>query len=457
MIRLLTRNQKRVAIGIFAAAAGLRLFALSGQTLHDWDEAYHAVVAKHLAAHPLEPTLYEDPALPHDDLSWTRSRVFLNKPPFALWTMAASIRLLGATVFAVRLPSALLDWLGVWLTFAIGVRLLGARVALAAMALHAVLGNALLWVGGVHATDHVDVQLAFWVELAVYGVVRQLKGSWRWCWLIGGATGAALLTKSAPGALPLLLLAMFGGKGMKENVRSAALATTLALAIAVPWNIYARARWPALTANAAHAQLSHLWLVWEDHDGSPLFHLQMLGQLHGVLAGIAVAWFLYTAVKSKEPGLRMVALWWVAPLVLFSFSATKMPGYLGIASPAVCLMTAAFAVAAFERYRPWVRVVAAAVIVSALVADGRELRRLGATAAGEPEFIATMRMLPSRTVVLGVRPAVQAMFHGAHAAYREHWTPEQRAAIEREGYKVWTATCNGGDGLVLPPGFCAEP
>lgn len=449
---VLTRNQKALAIAIFVAAAALRAFAMSGEMVHDWDEAFHALVAKNLAVHPLEPTLYDDAALPHDDKAWTQSRIFLNKPPMALWLMAASIRALGPSVFAMRLPSALLDLLAVALTFAIGRRLFGARVALGAMALHALLGNALLWVGGVHATDHVDIQLAFWVELGVYGIVRLQQGSWRWAWLVGVATGLAVLTKSAPGALPLGLLAVFGGKGLKDNVRWAGLAATVALAIAAPWNIYLRARWPGLSASAAHAQLSHLWSVWEDHGGHPLFHLEKLGQLHGVFAIVAVGWFLVTAVRSKDAGARVVGLWWVAPLVLFSLSATKMPGYLGIASPAVCLMTAAFAVAAFERYRPWVRVVAAAVIVSALVADGRELLRLGPSSVEDKAFASAMRALPPRTVVLGVRPAIQAMFHGAHAAYPGRWSDEQRASVEGLGYQV--VSC---EGLLIPAQFCAEP
>ena len=430
---------------------------MSGETIHDWDEAYHALVAKHLAVHPLEPTLYDDAALPYDDGAWSRSRIFLNKPPLALWLMAASIRVLGATVFALRLPSAVLDLLGLWLTFAIGLRLFGVRVALGAMALHAGLGNALLWIGGVHATDHVDIQLAFWVEFAAYGIVRQQQGSGRWTWVVGLATGAALLTKSAPGALPLLLLAAFGGKGFKENARAAVLAATLALAIAAPWNIYLRARWPGLSANAAHAQLSHLWSVWEEHGGPFYFHLEKLGQLHGVLAAIAVVWFIATAVQSKDAGARMIAFWWVAPAVLFSFSATKMPGYLGIASPAVCLMTAAFAVAAFERYRPWVQGVAAAGVGSAVVTDGRELLRLGRSSPDAQQFAATMRALPPRTIVLEVQPAIQAMFFGAHAAYRDSWSPEQRASVERAGYPLRIASCDGGEGLALPPGFCAPP
>lgn len=456
---MLTRTQTAIAIALLMVAGALRLWAISSETIHDWDEAYHAVVAKNLAVHPLEPTLYDDAALPHDDSAWTRARIFLNKPPLALWTMAGSIRLLGATVLAMRLPSALLDLIAVWLTLAIGARLFGARVGLGAMALHAVLGNALLLVGGVHATDHVDIQLAFWVELAVYAVVRQQTGSARWVWLAGIATGAALLTKSAPGALPLLLLLLTGGKGLRENVRSTALAGTIALVIAAPWNIYLRARWPGLSANAGHAQLSHLWSVWEDHGGHPLFHLEKLGQLHGVFAGVAVGWFVFTAavgLRRRAPGeaapegVRLIALWWVAPMIVFSAAATKMPGYLGIASPAVCVMTAAFVVAAFERYRRWVKGVAVAVVLSALVADGRELLRLGPSTVEEKAFAQAMRALPARTVVLGVRPAVQAMFHGAHAAYVDRWDDERRAEVVAKGYVV--RSC---EELALPAQFCS--
>ncbi len=435
---------RALAVAIVAVALGLRLYATSGEAVHDWDEAYHALAAKNLAQHPLTPTLYDDAALPYDATAWTRGHLFLNKPPLALWTMAASMRALGASVFAMRLPSLLFDLAAVLLTYLIGRRLFDERVALGAMALHALLGNALLLVGGVHATDHVDLQLAFWVELAVYGVVR------RWVWLVGAATGCALLTKSAPGALPLLLMLFAGGKPMKENARAAITAACLALAIAAPWSIFLRARWPGPAADAAQSQLSHLWVVWEGHDGAPWFHLEKLGQMHGVLALIPVGWFLVMAFRGRDAGARLVALWWGVPLVLFSVSATKMPGYMGLAAAAVCLMTAAFVNRAWMQKRVWVRVVAGAVVVSALVADARELRRLGGTEA-DAAFASAMRALPPKTVVLGVRPAIQAMFFGAHAAYADRWPEQQRVDVQRRGYSV--VDCRE---LVLPPGVCVD-
>jgi len=448
---VLTRRQQLLALAIFCAAVGLRLFATSGETIHDWDEAYHALVGKHFAAHPLLPTLYDDEALPHDDTAWTRARIFLHKPPLAMWLMAGSIKAIGPTVFAMRLPSAVLDLLGVLLTLSIGLRLFGSKIALVAMALHALHGNALLWVGGVHATDHPDIQLAFWVELGIYGVVRLQKGSPRWWLLVGAATGAALLTKSAPGALPLLMLAAFGGKGWKENLQAAAASAALAIGIAAPWNLYARAHWPAVAAQESHAQLAHLWQVFEDHPGHPFFHFEKLGEMHGYLAAIAVAWFLYTAVKGSDAATRMVALWWVAPVLLFSLSATKMPGYMGLAAPAVFLMFAVFAVTAIDRHPPWVKILASAVILSALWGDARELRRLGISRPEMTAFAATMRGLPERTIVLGVRQPVPAMFHGAHAAYPDYWTVEQVQSVVVKGYVV--RTCQE---LGLAPALCAD-
>ncbi len=448
---MLTRRQQLLALAIFCAAVGLRLFATSGETIHDWDEAYHALVGKNFAAHPLTPTLYDDEALPHDDAAWTRARIWLHKPPLAMWLMAGSIKTIGPTVFAMRLPSAVLDSLGVLLTLSIGLRLFGSKIALVAMALHAFNGNALLWVGGVHATDHVDVQLAFWVELGIYGVVRYQKGPERWWLLVGAATGAALLTKSIPGTLPLLLLALFGGRGWKARLQAAASSATLAIAIAAPWNLYARARWPEVAAQGSRDQLEQLWEVVQGHRGHPFFHFEKLGEMHGYLAAIAVAWFLYLAVKRPDAPARMVAAWWVAPVVLFSLAATKMPGYMGLAAPAVFLMFAVFVVTAIDRYPAWAKILASSVILSSLWGDARELRRLGRSSPEITAFAATMRALPERTIVLGVRQPVPAMFHGAHAAYPDYWTPEQVHSVVVKGYAV--RTCQD---LGLAPQLCAD-
>src|SRR3954464_13314583 len=92
-----------------AAASGpaLALAMSMDDFLHPWDERYNAVVARHLISHPLVPTLYEETPLSRAPV-WGRGRVWSHKPPWPLWLRAASLRLLGACEFAVRLPSVLL-------------------------------------------------------------------------------------------------------------------------------------------------------------------------------------------------------------------------------------------------------------------------------------------------------------------------------------------------------------
>src|SRR5262245_6295197 len=105
------RHRRRIValVCILTAGAAVRVYAASERSLHEWDEQYHALVAKHLIDHPLTPTLYEDPVLPFDYRSWVANHVWLHKPPVALWLMAGSLRVFGLDELALRLPSVLLS------------------------------------------------------------------------------------------------------------------------------------------------------------------------------------------------------------------------------------------------------------------------------------------------------------------------------------------------------------
>ncbi|HRT53356.1 MAG TPA: hypothetical protein P5291_04705, partial [Flavobacteriales bacterium] len=60
------KGHPRTAIALLALGATvLRCVAAAlDPFLNDWDEAYHAVVAKNLMEHPLTPMLYRETALP---------------------------------------------------------------------------------------------------------------------------------------------------------------------------------------------------------------------------------------------------------------------------------------------------------------------------------------------------------------------------------------------------------
>jgi 4-amino-4-deoxy-L-arabinose transferase-like glycosyltransferase len=442
----------RLAMGVLLLLAlGLRLGAATNPTLRTWDEAHHALVAKNLLAHPGHPTLFDDAALPHDDRDWQRAHTWVHKPPLTLWTMALGVAGGGATPLGARWPSAVLDTLAVLLTFLLARRLLEPRAALFAAAAHALLGNALLLVCGFHPTDHVDLQLSFWVELSAYCAVRAVESdSARWKALFALATGAALLTKSFPGLLIVGVYALTArGPRLKRVVESAAIAVA-AFALSLPWFFHLRANWPELQAMEAKDQLEHLWTVSQGHEGHPLFHLEKLGEMHGVLAYLPVGWFLWQ-LKGADWRTRFVAAWWLFPLVLFSLSPTKMMNYLAPAAPAVCLMVGAFLAHALGKAGPW-RTVAFAVTVALLVATGRDVSRAFRRERGAVEFREAMAALPPKTVLLNVKPFLQAMYFGAHAAYPEVWTAERRAEVTAKGYEVQVACSD--DGPSIPKKFC---
>lgn len=429
---------------LLAVALALRLAAANNPNLRLWDEAHHALVAKNLLLHPAHPTLFDDAALPHDDKDWQRAHTWVHKPPLALYTMALGIAVAGTSPLGARWPSALLDTLAVLLTFLLARRLLDDRAALFAAAAHALLGNALLLVCGFHPTDHVDLQLAFWVELSAYCAVRAAESeSARWKALFALATGAALLTKSFPGMLIIAVYALTApGSRVKRMLEAAAIAVA-AYALTLPWFFHLRAHWPELQAMEAKDQLEHLWTVSQGHEGHPLYHLEKLGEMHGVLVYLPVGWFLWR-LRGADWKARFIAAWWLVPLVLFSLSPTRMMNYLAPAAGAVCLMTGAFLSQALRGHaRPW-RTAAFAVVVAMLVATGRDVTRVLKRDRDWIAFREAVQRLPPRTVLLNVKPFLQAMYFGAHAAYPEVWNKERRADAAARGYVVQVACTENG-------------
>ncbi len=108
--------------------------------LHEWDERYHALVAKNLLQHPLKPTLYDNPVEPYDHKNWVANYIWLSKPPLPLWFMAASISTFGTHEFAVRLPAIIFSLLSVILTYKIGSILFSQKIGLLAALLHGIHG-----------------------------------------------------------------------------------------------------------------------------------------------------------------------------------------------------------------------------------------------------------------------------------------------------------------------------
>jgi 4-amino-4-deoxy-L-arabinose transferase len=361
---------------ILVASFLIKLNHLGHASIKALDESFHALVAKNLMRHPLTPTLIDRPWLAYDYRDWQNNHVWLHKPVVPLWQMAASMKLFGATPLALRLPSAILTTAAVWLTYAIGVRLLSRRAALIGAGVQAFIPTITTLVQGYVFSDHIDAALLFWVELSVYFLVRAIQdASTRWAILAGAAQGIAYLCKTYPAfivtgiALVAWLLPLCGlarreprdsaeqggstpngstltptlslpGRGSRKrfggrHVLALVVATIVAVA---PWTIWCAVRFPREFAWEQLQVFRHLgtnvegWAAPWDRlvfDYSlRIYHVFYPMLLAAIVILVPRAW------RERNLNLWLVLAWLLGVLVPFTIATSKTPTATLIGWPA---------------------------------------------------------------------------------------------------------------------------
>jgi 4-amino-4-deoxy-L-arabinose transferase-like glycosyltransferase len=448
----------RAILAVVAAGLVLRAYAGADLFLHSWDERYHALVAKHLLAHPAIPTLYDQPALPYDYRDWRANHIWLHKPPLALWLMAAGLWLLQAVTgglaggeVAMRLPGLLLSVAAIYFTYRIGAHLCGPRAGLLAAFFHATNGYLLQLPGGRVAVDQVDSDVIFFVELGVFLTVLYLESGRRWLVpATGVSVGLAMLTKWLPGLLAIPVFLAFTWK--KERPRrifaDLSVICLTGAALALPWQLYTRRAFPLEAHWEMVYNLRHLLVPIEGLGGSPLFHLAHMARYFGELIYLPLGWFLIRLARKREPSLLRLAVWLLLPYIAFSLAATKMAGYVMTAAPALFLIEALFWLWLLDRdpqqWAGWQRGLRWAVLALLVVLPLRfTLERLKLSPAYDrnPPWAQAMRRLPARigpgkVVLLNVDRPVEAMFYTPYIAYARIATPQQIARLRQEGFRV---------------------
>ncbi|HEX3528100.1 MAG TPA: glycosyltransferase family 39 protein [Thermoanaerobaculia bacterium] len=437
------------ALVLMAAGLLLRVYAGADLFLHPWDERYHALVAKHMADHPLRPTLYEQPLLPFDLRNWRANHVWLHKPPLALWLMAASLRVFGVSDWALRLPSLLLSALSILLTYDLGRRLFDAGTGLGAAGLHAIHGYLIALAAGRVPVDHIDCTLIAVVELGVWLAV--LEGGEV---LVGLVTGIAVLTKWLPGLLivPVWLavaLVRERPRGIPPLAKVAGRALVLlavATAVALPWTLYTRAAFPREAAWEAAYNAQHFTVAVEDLTGSPFFYVQNLPHYFGGLIYLPLLWLAWRLAKRQDiASLAPLAVWIFVPFFVFSLAATKMTAYVFTAGPALLLVAARFWTWLARHPKPfggrWVRgTVLALLILLPLVATVERVKPwpdYDRSPAWAREIKALpARLGPGRVVLFNLEHPLEAMFYTSYVAYRKPPTVEQARFLRAAGWRV---------------------
>lgn len=362
------------AAGVVGLMAFNVFWHLSTTVIWSLDEARYGVAASEMlrAHHFLVPT-------------YAGSTEYWNlKPPLGYWLLEASFEWLGRTVFALRLPSALSALALVWLTMLFGKRTVGRRGAILAGLLVATCYGFLSSHGA--RSGELDSELALLMTAALMMVPNlRVSANARLAW--GLLLGLGFLLKSFA-ILPFLLAAAIYLVTGPERPR---------------WSLR-----PWLAAAAVFVAITGGWALLRTlHDGSPYFVERMISEdllmraSHNIdgapslpwsyamgLGDRFAPWPIFLVALTARPRstlsmrhratLRLLLLWAMLPLALFSIARTHHHWYLDPTYPAWAIL-AALAVLKSFRLMPS----SLALSCSALALLACEARLLGHIALRE--------------------------------------------------------------------------
>jgi branched-subunit amino acid ABC-type transport system permease component len=198
-------------------------------------------------------------------------------PPLHLWLVARAFRALGEHDLAARLPTALLALGTLVLTWRIGVLTVGRAAAVAATA--SLLATP-IFVDNARRLM-MEVPLTFWITATVW-VYLEARGRPRWQIALAVPLGAAILTKSVLGLMPLAaLVGVLASAELRAPLRRPWVWIGLGLGLAIG------ASW-----------LAHQW--WTQGSGAVASH------------------FLAHVVRRSTRSFRLAALY-AYPLILLKF------------------------------------------------------------------------------------------------------------------------------------------
>jgi 4-amino-4-deoxy-L-arabinose transferase-like glycosyltransferase len=316
------------------AAFLLRLiFCLTDPFVYDWDEQFHALVARNMSAHPFTPMLYPEPLMPFEIHEWDRNHIWLHKQPLFLWLIALSVKIGGFTPLAVKMPSLLLSAAMVPAIYRIGKQVYTQATGFFAAMLVAVGFVFIDVVTGITNTDHNDVIFSAFVLFSIWAFVEHAatgrKGMRMW---IAVFAACAVLTKWLPGLL------VFGGWGLwillnpelrrsKQAWINIASSFLLAAVLVLPWQIYIHLAFPEESAYELRFSALHFTIPIEGHDGPWNYHLLQLRYNFGDFFAVffATGWLVWLIVAKLRSLALSLFIMLLAVFVFYTLAATKMP------------------------------------------------------------------------------------------------------------------------------------
>ena len=317
--------QRRVLAAVIVAAAALFTVHMADLSLPSLEDAFYAreAVEMERAGRFYTVTWNELPTHQH--------------PPLQIWLVGRSFALFGENDFAARLPTVLMALGLILLAYRLGAHLVGSAAALTGIAC---LLATPLFVDNARRLM-MEVPLTFWITLTILLFVEGRERPWLHA-LLGLPLGAAILTKSVLGLMPLWV---FVGALVCPDLRRAWrrpwiwLGIALGLAFGVSWPVQ-----QALSQGLATVRFHYVtfvvgrstgrWGVLPLLFGYPLILLKFYQPI--VLPGVLGALLVLRRCGLRHPAV-LLAAWVLVPIALCSLSSFRTPRFLFPILPALAL------------------------------------------------------------------------------------------------------------------------
>jgi 4-amino-4-deoxy-L-arabinose transferase len=281
-------NQKSL-VCLIAAGMILRFLMITlDPFLHEWDERYHALVAKHMMQHPFMPVLRENPVLPFDYKLWCCNHIWLHKQPLFLWQMALSMSVFGINLIGLRFPDVMMGGLGIYFIYRMALIWTNSvNIAWYSGILYATSYFFLELTSGRFALDHNDLVFSTYAIGSIWAFCEYTRTpSWKFALLVGILAGAAVLVKWLTGLLVFggWFLFILGSSDRKElkNYLHWAISAGICAAVVIPWQWYILHAFPQEAAWEYAYNSKHMEEALGKNTGM-LFHLKFTEAIYGAV------------------------------------------------------------------------------------------------------------------------------------------------------------------------------
>jgi hypothetical protein len=157
--------------------------------------------------------------------------------------------------------------------------------------------------------------------------------------------------------LPSLLAALWARDGSPARALGSWRGWLVFAVIALPWYILVSIRTPGLLTYLLHNQLWERYTTTVHQRGGPIYYflvVVLVGALPWTLAAINVWWHAALEAGRRNLPDALLASWVLVPVVFFSFSGSKLPGYVLPIFPALALLASCWPKP--ERRGHWLRI-----------------------------------------------------------------------------------------------------